>query len=110
MTVPTTVDELYPSKWLHAEDLGGRAHDLVIESVAVEEFRQPGGERAMRAVVTFRRAKKRLVCNKTQAVAIAGITGSPAFADWPGHEVRLAPGRASNGKGTILVLTLEGEE
>jgi hypothetical protein len=100
---PETVSELYPRQWLRADDLGGKAHDLTIRRADVETLRQFDGTTAPRVVLTFEGARMRLVCNKTQAKALAGLTGSDRFADWAGHRVRLAPATAHNGKGTIAI-------
>jgi hypothetical protein len=101
---PKTVSELYPSKWLKAGDLGGRAVAVTIAGVTVETFRQPdGGERAA-AVLDFSRATKRLILNKTQCGQLTGVVGSERLADWPGQTIRLAPASAPNGKPTIAIL------
>jgi hypothetical protein len=99
-----TVEELYPRIWLRAEDLGGKRFTLKIVGAEVREFRQPDGQRVPKLVLTFERATRKLIVNKTQCKALAALIGSPAFADWPGHLVGLAPGVAPNGRPTITVL------
>ncbi|HEY64247.1 MAG TPA: hypothetical protein G4O02_06710 [Caldilineae bacterium] len=100
---PQTVSELYPSKWLKAADLGGRAVVVKIVAVDVEEFRQRDGSKKLAAVLTFERARKRMILNKTQCGQMVTITGSERFADWVGHTVMLAPAVAHNGKATIAI-------
>ncbi len=100
---PTTVSELFPSQWLQAADLGGRPVRVVIERVDFEELRQRDGTRERKAIVTFEKAHKRLILNKTQAHAILTIAGSERFADWPGVAVVLTEGRAPNGRPTITI-------
>lgn len=99
---PQTVGELFPSRYLSAAELG-RPVTVKIAAVAVEEFRQPDGERHWRAVVSFERATKQLICNKTQSLSLARLCGSERVAEWVGHVVTLKPGKAPNGKQTIEI-------
>ena len=80
-TPPRTVSDLFPSKWLKAEDLDGRPHTVRIVDVTVESLRQPDGSSKPAAVLTFERASKRLILNKTQATALADLLGTEVFAD-----------------------------
>ena len=98
-----TVSDLFPSKWLSADDLAGRSVVVQIAQVSLEEIRQRDGKNELKAVVAFDRAHKRLILNKTQALAIAAVVRSEAFADWPGQRIQLSVGRAPNGKPTIVV-------
>jgi hypothetical protein len=101
-TLPRTVSEAFPSEWLRAADLV-KPCMVKIAAVTFEELRMPDGKMRTAACVAFERAQKRLVLNVTQARAIAAIVGSEAFADWPGHMVRLSAGMAPNGKATVTV-------
>ncbi|MBK8211606.1 MAG: hypothetical protein IPK78_18275 [Rhodospirillales bacterium] len=98
-----TVSDVYPSPWLRAEDLGGAARKVVIEAVDVQGFRQRDGATAEKVVVSFARATKRLICNVTQARALAEICGTEEIDGWRGQQVVLTAARASNGKLTIAV-------
>lgn len=100
---PETVSELFPTQWLTAADLDGRTVRVVIERVDFEDMRQRDGTTERKAVVSFERAHKRLVLNKTQARAILQLAGSERFADWPGVAVTLTAGTAPNGRPTINV-------
>jgi hypothetical protein len=100
---PSTVSELYPSKWLRAEDLRPGGTRAKIVKVEVQELRQRDGTMKQSAVLTFEHATKQMICNVTQCRALATILESERFADWPGHTVCLVPAVASNGKGTIEV-------
>jgi hypothetical protein len=101
---PETVSDLYPSKWLKRDDLAGRSVSVKIEAVNIETFRQPDGTSKVSAVLAFAGKSKRLICNKTQCMALVSAIGSERFSDWVGHEVMLAPATAPNGKPTIVVL------
>jgi hypothetical protein len=100
----TTVADVYPCKWLHADDLGGRQVIVKIATVGVEEFRQRDGSYKRAIVLAFERATKRLILNKTQGHAIATILGTERLGDWPGRTIRLGAGSAPNGKPTITIL------
>ncbi len=98
---PRTVSDLFPSPWLKAEDLAGRAVVVKIVAAQVETLRQFDGTQAPKLVLTFEKAKKRLIVNKTQAKRLAEVTKTEAFADWAGHRVTLKPAVAQNGKPTV---------
>ena len=99
---PTRVSQLFPSKWLSAADL---PHPVTatISKAAVRELRQQDGSMEQKLVVTFERASKEWILNKTQATALAEALGD-MYGDWPGARVKLAAGRAQNGKDTIVVV------
>lgn len=98
---PRTVSDLFPSPWLKAEDLAGRAVTVKIVAAQVETLRQFDGTQAPKLVLTFEKATKRLIVNKTQAKRLAEVTKTEAFADWVGHRVTLKPAVAQNGKLTV---------
>lgn len=104
-----TVSDVYPSPWLRAEDLGGQAKRVRIERVDVQGIRQRDGSTQNKLIVTFERATKRLICNVTQARALAEAAGTEEFDRWAGVVVVLTATRASNGKLTIAVHGAEGD-
>lgn len=100
---PETVSELFPSKWLRADDLQ-KPFTLEIEGTEFETvYDTRSKEHGLKLTVSFRGAQKRLIPNKTQCEALWAITSSERFADWAGHTVILSPGRAHNGKSTIVI-------
>jgi hypothetical protein len=107
LTLPDTVSDLFPSKWLNAGDLNGRTFDLTISRIDGDMFpiHPRTREKELKAVVYFEKARKGLILNATQATQIAEIAGSSRFTDWPGTRVTLAPGTAPNGKPTITIRT-----
>lgn len=100
---PRTVTDLFPSPWLKPEDLGGRAVTVTIVAAQVEEIRQFDGSKAAKLVLTFEKATKKLIVNKTQAKRLVEVTKTEAFADWAFHRVTLKPAVAQNGKPTIAI-------
>lgn len=102
----TKVSDVYPDKWLRAQDLEGVEGgfvDVTVDGVTVEELRQVDGSRRRKVVLAFAGARKRLPLNKTQAYAVAKIAGTDEVESWVGVRLRLAAGRAQNGKKTVVV-------
>jgi len=97
------VSEVYPSVWVHVDDLAGQARRVTIERAAVEQIRQQEGSEEPRIVVSFVRAKKKLILNKTQATTLARLTDLPEFEKWAGTVILLSPGVARNKMPTIVV-------
>ncbi len=102
-TKPQSFSELYPGKYLKADDLQGKSYLLRIVSVSVEKLRQFDGTQAWKVVLTFDKAQKLLILNKTQCKALTDITGSEQFQGWQGITVKLSPVTAQNGKPTIHI-------
>lgn len=101
--VPRTLSELYPSKWLVAADIQ-KPVVVTIISITIEELRQADGSNEPKLVISFRNASKKMIANVTQAKRLAELLGTEVFADWVGARVKLAPGKASNGKPTIVIV------
>lgn len=100
---PQTVSELFPNKWLKAIDL---EKPVSIEIVAVDfetVYDAQNHEHVLKLVVGFKNAQKRLIPNKTQCEALWAITKTEVLVEWVGHTVVLAPGKAHNGKPTIVI-------
>jgi hypothetical protein len=66
-------------------------------------LRQFDGSQAWKVVITFDKAQKLLILNKTQCKALTDITGSEQFQGWQGITVKLTPTMAQNGKPTIHI-------
>lgn len=98
------INQLFPRKWLYPEDLGGRAVTVTIQAATLEEVRNPATNKTeKKLIISFHKATKRLIANKTQAFAIASAAGSPDTDDWPGKQITLSAAIAPNGKATIHV-------
>jgi hypothetical protein len=105
------IQNIFPRKWLYPEDLQGKAVTVQIAGVALEQLRNPRTNKdEPKLVVAFAKATKRLVCNKTQAYAIAAATGSQDTDGWIGRKVTLSAAIAPNGKQTILVTPVAGAD
>lgn len=97
------VKNVFPSPWLYAEDLQGRRVEVVIVDCRMDNcFNQRINAHEEKLTIGFGRTK-RLILNKTQALDIAQIVGSPETDDWIGKRIALRPGIARNRKPTIIV-------
>jgi len=106
MTIQT-VSELYPDKWLKARHLQGKAVTVKIAGVSVEDLRMPDGTRKAAAILSFERASKRLILNRTMCRALIDATNTERLLEWIGHSITLAPAMAPNGKDTIEIRRAE---
>lgn len=80
----------FPSKYLKADDLGGKDVAVRIASVGLEEF---DGERGseQKLIIAFSGKDKKLVCNKTNAKTISKVLGSDETDDWIGKSIIIGP-------------------
>ncbi len=80
---------LYPSEYLAACDLSGEA-TVTIAKFEVEQIVGSDGKKQTKPVITFTGAKKRMICCKTNAKAIARQHGNDTDA-WVGKKVTVYP-------------------
>ena len=100
---PTTVSELYPSRFITNKDLNKKSYELVISEVKIEKMRSKFTNKdEWKAVVYFENTKKGLVLNKGQAFSLENIAGSGVFENWNKSKVQLVPGLIK-GKHTIFI-------
>ena len=99
----------YQSPWLRAEDLAGQSRRVKVERATLEDIRQADNTNQQRIVVTFVGKQKKLICNKTQAMALATALGDDT-AGWLGRDVYLTPAPTPQGKLTIAVMPVPSEE
>lgn len=98
------VKQIFPSQWLSPDDIGSRRVEVVISGAAMAEIHnRRTNQPEDRLALSFQKATKRLLVNKTQAFAIAELTGNNDTDHWAGHRIALRVGRAPNGKPTIVV-------
>lgn len=96
--------EVYPEKWLKPEHLGGKARVVTITRVFLEPIFNPQTRKQeQRLAASLSNTDKLLAINKTNAAEIEKITGTDDYDFWSGTRIRLSPGRAHNGKATILI-------
>jgi hypothetical protein len=80
----------FPSEYLAAFDLQGDDFLVEISKVEMEDLRTIQGGTKKKLVLSFKGAKKRMVCNKTNATAIAKLYG-PETKEWVGKTITLFP-------------------
>ena len=78
--------DVFPSKWLKADDLGDKEPTVIISQVVMEEI---GNNEPKKPVIYFRGKQKGMVCNKTNWNRIAYIHKSDDSDDWPGKKITL---------------------
>lgn len=98
------LNDIFPSRYLKAQDLQAREWVLTIERV---EFEPMGRAREVKPVVYFVGRAKGLKLNKTMATAIAAIADSPETETWRGVVVALFPTFADFGKQTFPVVRIK---
>lgn len=98
------IKQVFPSPWLAPDDLANRRVEVIVAGFALEEIHnRRTNAKETKPVLSFQKATKRLILNKTQAFAVAHVTGSDETEDWIGKKIALRVGRAPNGKPTIIV-------
>ena len=80
-----TIDELFPSNYLKATDLGDKTFKVKIDKIVFEEI---GQDKQSKPIIYFNGVKKGMVLNKTNGRAIAEMHGQ-ATENWAGKEVEL---------------------
>lgn len=85
------VDLMFPSRYLKAADFQGEPVQLTITEVIRDKVRMANGSMVEKYVVRFSETEKELILNKTNAKAMAKVTGDPCAINWPGKPVVLKP-------------------
>lgn len=79
------VNDLFPSKYLKAHDLSGKAYTLTIKVAKIEEVGH-GAEKERKLAIGFEKATKLMLLNRTNAMIIASLYG-PETDGWIGKAV-----------------------
>jgi hypothetical protein len=82
------LSEVFPSKYLKADDIPEEGLVLTISGVEMEELGQ-GRDKETKPVLSFKEEEKGMVCNKTNCNTIHKLSGSDDTDDWVGHKIRL---------------------
>src|SRR5262245_28434321 len=96
-----TRDEVFPSKYLKAADLKGKACVATIESAPYETLQSLDGKETQKIVLHFKNAEKTLPLNVTNFDAVCDATGFPDTEDWPGQQIELYPTKTTMGGKTM---------
>lgn len=92
-----TRDEVFPSKYLKATDLKGKAYVATIDGAQYETLKSMDGKETRKIVLYFKNAEKTLPLNATNFDAVCDATGFPDTEDWPGQRIELFPTRTTMG-------------
>lgn len=100
--------DIYASPFLKGIDVQ-KPIQVTISDLEIGSFTdQKTQQEQKRVIVGFVGAKKRLVCNKTQAQTMIAAFGDE-MAAWIGRRVILSPGQAPNGQPTIILAAVPEE-
>jgi hypothetical protein len=84
-------NDLFPSKYLKAADLNGRAHVVQIDRAPTETFGK-GNDQEQKTVLYFRdNDQKPLPLNMTNWDAVSSTTGEDDTVNWRGHYIEVYP-------------------
>ena len=88
--------EAFPTRFLSAADLKGKAITVTIQSTTRETLKSPEGKESEKTVLHFVCAKKGLPLNLTNWDTVAEICGEDSD-DWPGGRLTLYPTKVQMG-------------
>ncbi len=83
------ISELYPSKYVKAQDLNGKTVTLTMAKLVIEELGH-GTEKERKPVLYFQKATKGMILNATNARTIAALHGDDSIA-WEGKRISIYP-------------------
>jgi hypothetical protein len=106
-TPDTEFDTMYGSKYFSASDLNGGRKRLQIGKVEIAELREKDGSTKRKFVIWFNGEEKALVCNKTNANALAHAFGKDRR-NWVGAFVELYSEMTGLGKPGVRLKPLRG--
>jgi hypothetical protein len=84
-------EDVFPSRFLKAADLGNKPITLTIASAELETLKSFDGKEQTKTVLAFKGAKKVLPLNVTNWDSVASVTGEEDSDQWSGHTVELYP-------------------
>ena len=96
-----TRNEVFPGKYLKADDLKGKACVATIESAPYVTLKGLDGNETKKIVLHFKNAQKTLPLNATNFDAVCDATGFPDTEDWPGQRIELYPTRTTMGGNAV---------
>lgn len=86
------INDMFPSKYVRGEELGGKSFSVTIARVVKERMRPDSRcPEADRFVLYTVEGHKGIILSKTLADQIAKITGSDDTDAWPGKKIEIYP-------------------
>jgi hypothetical protein len=96
-----TKDEMFPSRFLKAADLGGKAKIFMIIAAEKEELTDLKGKKQTKMVLHFKGTQKVLPLNVTNWNLLVDVTGEADSENWIDFKIALVPDRTSLGGKTV---------
>ena len=84
------LNDAYPSRFLTADDLGGKDVTVQISKVELEEIGQ-GPDKSTKLVLSFAGKSKQFVVNKTNARTIGKVLNDEETDNWIGKKITIGP-------------------
>ena len=86
-----TREEVFPSRWLKAEDLKGKPYTLKICAANLEALQNANGDTQSKVVLYFHKTTKILPLNRVNFDSCVRVTGRADSNDWPGFNIEVYP-------------------
>lgn len=83
------ISQLFPSKYVKAQDLNGKTVTLTMAKLVIEELGH-GAEKERKPVLYFQKATKGMILNATNARTIAALHGDDSI-EWEGKRISIYP-------------------
>lgn len=95
--------EAFPSDYLKASDLNGRAVVVTIANVELVELGKDR-DKETKLLITFVGKQRGLICNKTNSRTIEKVLGSDDTDDWIGHKIIIEPREVEFGSDMVWAI------
>jgi hypothetical protein len=101
--------DVFPSKYLKAEDLLGKPVTVTIETAPFETLKSPEGKEQGKIVLYFVGGKKCFPLNLTNWQSVSEICGNDTD-DWPGGKIVLYPAKTQMGGKIVDCIRIRAPE
>lgn len=101
--------DVFPSKWLRNEDLGGKPLVLTIQSAEMQELKSQDGKTQSKMCVSFKEVPKSLALNLTNWDLVSEIAGDDSDT-WPGNKIELFPAMTSMGNKRVACVRIRAPQ
>ena len=105
MDANTTIDQLFPSKWLKSSDIGSTPRTATISRI---DFELIGHEQEKKAVLSFQNTTKRMILNRTNAQILASLYGREVMS-WIGKRITLYCAEVQFRGSPVLAVRIKAE-
>jgi len=99
MKLPGNFSDLYPNRFLHADQLKGKKVTVTIKDIALEELEGEKGKQ-IKVIMFFQESAKQYVVPKTNGFCMKRMFGNDPNA-WIGKRITLYPTTTSFGRQTV---------